>query len=976
MKKSICAVCTALAVLMTLTGGGIIGITAPESKTRDVASEKLADNEIRKYWQSFDKSAAIVPEEGSATLVAADGTESPYTAGKAIAVNDSLRVCFQAPAGSYRLAVSYRVADDKMLDNLVNVAIGDTVFSTNLQVLWKDTQGAIPQDRYGNEVSPPQQRVDEVFDAYITDKSSLDCGAVVYEHGGGALTVTLTMKAQDTAFEQVYLLPDESLPTYAAYLAALGDKAAATSLITIEGEEMRLKSDSYIRAKNVKDVSLTPYSTYQKVLNVQDENSIKKSGQKALWEFEVEESGLYTLAFKYIQAANGNMTCYRTVAIDGAVPYKELESVAFPYRSGNGYHNLIPVDEQGNPLRVYLEKGIHTLSVQVNGAVYDAVYKEIKEIMADINDLAMSIKKLVGNNTDKNRTWDVEDYLPDVSQRLAFMEERTNTIYQTLREIVGKEPTFANNLRYAATNLRKLKEDPRTLPNRLTLLSEGVGSTAQAFGDLLPILESQPVGFDKLYLAGDTAALPRAKAGFFTGLWESLKSFFYSFSPEMSDSNYSVSGKNSDGLQVWVNRPVQYLEIMQQMADAQFTANGGMKVNFSIMPNEQKLILANASRTNPDVALGISYITPFDFAIRGAAKNLLDFDGFLQWYNDEFNLESLTPMCFNHGVYGVSETQDFLVLMYRKDILDKLGLSVPDTWEDVEDMMPTLLRYGMNLNIPASNMVTFKNFQGVSPFIFQAGGEYYAATGDETTINSAESYTGLKEMTSLYQITSLQQYIASFFNSFRYGQVPIGVSGFSTYIQLELAAPELAGKWDIALAPGTKGEDGEVRRYQMADGTAGMIFGNTAYPQEAYDFLKWWMGKDTQVEFAYTLQSKFGPEFRWNTANIEAFKELPYPKEHRDIILKQWEWQKEVVRHPAGYMVEREVSNVWNNVVVMGRTLRTELDGAALESNREIERKLTEFGYLDKDGNLIQDYPVDNLRYLQSLLKMEGLSGE
>ena len=444
----------------------------------------------------------------------------------------------------------------------------------------------------------------------------------------------------------------------------------------------------------------------------------------------------------------------------------------------------------------------------------------------------------------------------------------------------------------------------------------------------------------------------------------------------MSSSNYSVGGKNAEGLQVWVNRPVQYLEVMQQMADAQFTANGGMKVNFSIMPNEQKLILANASHTNPDVALGISYITPFDFAIRGAAKNLLEFDGFLEWYNDEFNLESLSPMCFNHGVYGVSETQDFLVLMYRKDILEKLGLSVPDTWDDVEDMMPALLRYGMNFNIPASNMVTFKNFQGVSPFIFQAGGEYYSATGDETAINTAQSYAGMKEMTSLYQITSLQQYIASFFNSFRYGQVPIGVSGFSTYIQLELAAPELAGKWDIALAPGTEGEDGEIRRYQMADGTAGMIFENTEHPQEAYNFLQWWMSKDTQVEFAYTLQSKFGPEFRWNTANIEAFKELPYPKEHRDVILKQWEWQKEVVRHPAGYMVEREVSNVWNNVVVMGRTLRTELDGAALESNREIVRKLTEFGYMDKDGNLIQDYPVDNLRYLQSLLEMEGLNGE
>lgn len=976
MKKTIRVLSTALAVVLMMTSCGFVSVAAPDTPTRDVAAEKIPDSELRRHWQDVDASSAISPVDGGMTLVGADGAESPYTPDAPIAVDDTLRVQFEAPAGNYRLLVSYQVTDDKMLDNLVGVTIGETSLSTNLQALWKDEQGAIPQDRYGNEVSPQQERVEGTFDAYITDKASLDSGAMVYEHGGGALTVTLTPQAQETAFERVLLLPDEELPTYEEYLASIGDKADAASLITMEGEEMRLKSDSYIRAKNVKDASLTPYSTYQKVLNVLDESSISKSGQKALWEFEVEESGLYTLAFKYIQGASGNMACYRTVAIDGVVPYKELESVEFPYHSGGSYHNLIPTDAQGNPLKVYLEEGVHTLSVEVNGAVYNAVYSEIQDIMSEINALAMDIKKLVGNNTDQNRTWDVEDYLPDVVDQLASLEERTRSVYETLGDIVGKEPTFANNLNYAQTNLRKLKEEPSTLPNRLSLLSEGVGSTAQAFGDLLPVLESQPVGFDKLYLAGDTEELPKANAGFFVNLWEGIKSFFYSFSPEMSDSNYNVSGSDSEGLQVWVNRPVQYLEVMQQMADSQFTAETGVKVNFSIMPNEQKLILSNASNTNPDVALGIAYSTPFEFGIRGAAKNLLEFDGFLEWYNEEFNLESLTPMCFNHGVYGVSETQDFLVLMYRKDILDELGLSVPDTWEDVENMMPTLLRYGMNFNIPASNMVTFKNFQGVSPFIFQAGGEFYSATGDATAINSAESYAGMEEMTSLYQITSLQQYIASFFNSFRYGQVPIGVSGFSTYIQLELAAPELAGKWDIALAPGTMGEDGVVRRYQMADGTAGMIFENTDMPQEAYDFLQWWMSKDTQVEFAYTLQNRFGPEFRWNTANIEAFKELPYPKEHRDVILEQWEWQKEVVRHPAGYMVEREVSNVWNNVVVMGRTLRSELDGAAWEANREITRKLSEFGYIDKDGNLIKDYPVDNLNYLQSLLGKEGLDGE
>ena len=43
-------------------------------------------------------------------------------------------------------------------------------------------------------------------------------------------------------------------------------------------------------------------------------------------------------------------------------------------------------------------------------------------------------------------------------------------------------------------------------------------------------------------------------------------------------------------------------------------------------------------------------------------------------------------MKFQGGVYGIPETQEFLMLFYRKDILGQLGLAVPETWEDVEDI--------------------------------------------------------------------------------------------------------------------------------------------------------------------------------------------------------------------------------------------------------------------------------------------------
>ena len=69
------------------------------------------------------------------------------------------------------------------------------------------------------------------------------------------------------------------------------------------------------------------------------------------------------------------------------------------------------------------------------------------------------------------------------------------------------------------------------------------------------------------------------------------------------------------------------------------------------------------------------------------------------------------------------------------------------------------------------------------------------------------------------------------------------------------------------------------------------------------------------------------------------------------------EMDKGMPRHPAGYMVEREISNAWTDVVMNGRSLRASVDKAALVANREMERKLEEFGYI-KDGRVVREYAI------------------
>jgi hypothetical protein len=111
---------------------------------------------------------------------------------------------------------------------------------------------------------------------------------------------------------------------------------------------------------------------------------------------------------------------------------------------------------------------------------------------------------------------------------------------------------------------------------------------------------------------------------------------------------------------------------------------------------------------------------------------------------------------------------------------------------------------------------------------------------------------------------------------------------------------------------------------------------------------------------------KYGPDYIWNTANHVAMKQMSYPPNHKEIILEQWKWQKEALRHPASYILEREVSNAWIDIVTKGESFQPRIDEATLASNREMKRKLTEFGYYDEEGNKLKEY---NVHLIDELMK-------
>jgi ABC-type glycerol-3-phosphate transport system substrate-binding protein len=185
---------------------------------------------------------------------------------------------------------------------------------------------------------------------------------------------------------------------------------------------------------------------------------------------------------------------------------------------------------------------------------------------------------------------------------------------------------------------------------------------------------------------------------------------------------------------------------------------------------------------------------------------------------------------------------------------------------------------------------------------------------------------------------------ANFFNRMRSGEMPIGIANYTTYVQFSVAAPELTGRWGIAPLPGTLKEDGTINRSAGGAVYGNVIFKQSKHQKESWEFLKWWMSKDVQLRFGQELESLIGVEARWNTANSEAFKDLPWPKEDLETFIEQWKWYRERPVVPGSYFTARHIMNAWNRTVLSGMNPRESIEQAVKDINKELHAKQEEFG--------------------------------
>lgn len=896
----------------------------------------------------------------SGTEVMQDLGDKP---GKVLALKDEnswVKYTFSVPEdGFYQMGMEYYALAGKRSSIVRSVALdGKFLFSQAKKLefprMWKES-GEPWRDNQGNEFNPRREEVfgwqyREFWDAEGKSKDPLRFYLTKGEHA-----IVLNAIREPAAIGSLRVFSPAETPTYAELKQEYdrkGYKPVQGATIKIQAENSSLRSSPTLKRIEDREPITEPFNKNAVVLNSFGGPGWRTGGQWAEWDFEVEQAGLYEIGMRFGQWFLNGIPVQRRVLVDGNIPFAEMKEVKFPYKPEWQIKKL--GNEDGEFL-FYFDKGKHSIRMEVQVSGIGGVLEDIVNTTRKMSLLNREITQVTGTNPDPNGDWKLEKNIPNLVPRLHLMARTLDRAIQSMYDFgVEKGSSEVSTLYEARDRFLEMAEDPTSIPARLSQFAD----LQSSLGQWVNTLNGQSLLLDYIVVKSPDVKWQKPAAPWYVRTGTSIHDFVTSFTKDYSGVGNVYADEKV--LDVWIARGRDWAEIIKQMIDEDFTPNTGIKVNVNVIPPQQLqvLLLANTAGLAPDVALGVEGEVPIDYAVRNALVNLNEFPDYGE-VASRFRSGALIPYKYNGGDYALPENQNFTMLFYRKDIMEQLGVSedeIPETWQEVMDLIPLLQQNGMDFYYPHAPNNPNLAINEFAPFLFQHNGDFYKDNGKQSALDSPEAFEAMKMWTGLFTNYKVQKQ-ADFYNRFRSGEMPIGVADYSTYILLSTAAPELTGWWGMKPMPGIKQEDGQINRSTGGLAQTGIIFKSSDMKEEAWELLKWWTSADTQETFGSELESLLGVEARWNTANVEALKRLPWQQSDIDAILEQWEWFKEREVVLGGYYTTRHIANMWNEIVLNGKIPREAIESGVREINKELRKKREEFG-LDEHAEAAQSQAV------------------
>ncbi|MCL1881014.1 MAG: extracellular solute-binding protein [Oscillospiraceae bacterium] len=896
----------------------------------------------------------------------------------AIGMNNAIELGFRIN-GEYPFASSRNLQLDKLWQNEGTMNASGNFIPTR----------TIATDSRNHEMLPRQVQYHTWIDDTVIDREGLFNEPYFFFLEEGENTITLTgIKIDGVAFDTVTFLNFPSVPAYETPdVSAINATPALPrgEPIRLEGEWPRFRNSTELGPTyDSTSAGLSPYHPVKMRYNIVGGNeSWQRPGQALTWEFEIPNDGYYRVSAKVRQNMLRGFNANRRVLVSSydsetgewsspVVPVSEFENVQFLY-AFRWYQQSFTTnnnDRDAEDVFLFFEAGMHRITLEVvPGDIGESLMRLNDEVLR-LNYFYRRILMITGPDPDDFNPYHVDRQIPELLDEFQRIADVLRSEQEHLERLTrgGSEAAMLETM---AVILDRCIANPDRIPQRLQSLRDNISSlsawTRQA--------GRQPLQLDYIEIATVHEDFSNANPGF----WRQLVFLWRGFIGSFFEDFTRLGDVEGEDINVWVGLGRDQALTLKHLVDSGFNEDNDHDIWISINLVQGGILEASLAGKGPDVGLFIGGDFPIQLAARGLLADLTQFDDYQQIVDERFAPELPIIFTYLDGVYALPITQVFPMMFYRTDILEDLGLEPPRDWEEYETAIAVLQRsfLGMGLLPPTTPppmgmiITTFEPGDTFAILQMQTGQNFYARNDDgiyyRTTFNTPESIQAFTTWSRFYTVYQFEQSFDPF-TRFRTGEMPIVVMPYVFFNQLNGAAPEIRGMWNFRHVPGTWREmrEGEtedrfiderirvdadgVEHHEFLDISAtsgasgGIIFDHLNHREQtaAWEFLKWLTSDDTQTQFGQNMEAMLGPLGRYDTANVNAMRNLAWSAVELNRLEKQRESLIEIPMIPANYAVIRHIRNAFRAVVNDDYFPRFALEAYNRDINSEITRKNNE----------------------------------
>ncbi len=934
-----------------------VDITQFTTSSADAADEPVAEDPTG------------VVEETAPVITVDESIAKMNENGVAIADRGNVTWTFTVQTeGYYNLKFNYTSIDGTTSNPQRTLLIdGEQLFDGMRQVDFKRIwdNGEITS-KGGSEIRPTAIEVFEAVEVYVADTNMRTLSPYVFFLSAGEHTLTLKQNREPVQINAISFEKAPVEPTYAEYLAlhAAAPVYAGENLVMqaerYEGGTVKItKSSPSIGVSTDYSSSYTvPYHHWNQLLNIVGGSNWATAGDSITWTITVPEEGFYQIAPRARQNINRGVKSFRRIKINGSVPFKEANKIGFDYATS--FENCVISDAEGNPLHFYLNAGENTITMDVVLGDFANALSSVEDSVLALNNTYRKVVQITGTVPDTYIDYEIADKVPTFVET---MEEQAEVLYSVVDELVaitGEKGSGTIQIEKVARQCAQFAEEPDDVVAEISDFKSNIS----ALGTWMLEISSMPLEIDSFTISAPGAALKCAEPNGLVAAGNETIRFIATF--VVDDTQIaSDAAVTSDAVKVWIATGRDQAQIIRNLVDGDYSPSHEKSIDLQLIP-AGVLLPATLAGNGPDISLSNAQASVVDFAVRGALADLKQFDDF-DTIAAQFKESAIKTASYDGGVYGLPETQSFSVLFYRSDILEELNLDVPKTWDDVEDAINILHINNYDFYIPTSALY--------STLVFQYGGDLYhgaAGTVDENGYEYASDgsdygiRSGLRDEPAMLAFQKLTEFFttyalpvsADFSNRFRTGEIPIGVADYTLFNTLEIFAPEIKGLWNFAPLPGYQDPvTGEINNVAVSGSSHTIMMEASKKKADAWEFMKWWLEENTQVQYGNTLEAILGSGARYATANTKVLTQLPWATTQSDVILEQFDNTIGVPDVPGYYMTGREIDYAFKGVVTDGQNPREALYLNVKEINDELTNKREEFHLTryNEEGEVVND---------------------